>query len=41
LRAQGGKLAADDVQREIVLAMGEALPVGADQTAHPRKIFVR
>jgi hypothetical protein len=39
-RAQGGELAANDVQREIVLAMGEAPTDGADQPTHPRRIYV-
>jgi hypothetical protein len=41
LRAPAGTMSAVDVLERIILAMAAALPVAADQTAHPRKIFVR
>jgi hypothetical protein len=39
LRAPGGEMGADDVQRAIVLAMGET-PEG-EHVAHPRTIWIR
>jgi hypothetical protein len=41
LKAPAGEMAADHVLETIILGMAAALPDGADQPAHPRKIFVR
>jgi hypothetical protein len=40
VRAPGGEMSADDVQRAIVLAMAET-PEADDRPAHPRTIWVR
>jgi hypothetical protein len=41
VRAPGGTMSADDVLERIILGMAAELPIDADQTAHPRRIFVR
>jgi hypothetical protein len=41
LRAPAGEMAAEDVLEKIVLATAADLPIDADQSPPPRKIFVR
>jgi hypothetical protein len=41
LRSPGGRMAADDASREIILGLAEAPASAGDQEAHPRRIYVR